>query len=120
ITNKMVFGQKEFKDVFPDFFDFMGNEAVIVAHNAQFDLRFINKELERIGMLPLANRAVDTLRFSRWALPENEHWTLQFLANQFGIEVKSAHRAEDDAMVCMEVFFKCIEASMEKQKSIIS
>ena len=119
ITNKMVFGQKEFKDVFPDFFDFMGEESVIIAHNAQFDLRFINKELERVGLQPLPNKAVDTLRFSRWALPENEHWTLQFLARQFSIDVKNAHRAEDDARVCMEVFFKCIESSIDRQKSTI-
>ena len=117
ITNKMVFGQKEFKEISSDLLNFI-EDSVIVAHNAQFDIRFLNAELERCSLSPLQNKAVDTLRFSRWAYPENEHWTLQFLAKQFGIEVKNAHRAEDDARVCMEVFLKCIEGSMDRQKSV--
>ncbi|MCR4823710.1 MAG: 3'-5' exonuclease [Treponema sp.] len=117
ITNKMVFGQKEFSELAGELLEFLG-DSVIVAHNAQFDLRFINAELERCGREILQNKAVDTLRFSRWAFPENEHWSLQHLAKQFNIEVKSAHRAEDDARVCMEVFFKCIEGSMDRQKSL--
>ena len=117
ITNKMVFGQKEFKEVAGDFLSFLGEESIIVAHNAQFDLRFVNAELERMNHNLLPNKAIDTLRFSRWAFPENGHWTLQHLASQFGIEVKSAHRATDDARVCMEVFFKCIEGSMDRQKA---
>ena len=119
ITNKMVFGQKEFKEIAGDFLDFLGEETIIVAHNAQFDLRFVNAELERMNHEILPNRAIDTLRFSRWTYPENEHWTLQYLANQFKIEVKSAHRASDDARVCMELFFKCIEGSMDRQKSLV-
>jgi len=118
ITNKMVFNQKNFKEIVGDFLEFLG-DSIIIAHNAQFDIRFLNAELERLEMEPLGNRAIDTLRFSRWAFPENEHWTLQFLASQFGIEVKNAHRAEDDARVCMEVFFKCIEGSMLKQKKLV-
>ena len=119
ITNKMVFGQKEFCEIAGDFLDFLGEETIIVAHNAQFDLRFVNAELERMNHEILPNRAIDTLRFSRWTYPENGHWTLQYLANQFKIEVKSAHRASDDARVCMELFFKCIEGSRERQKPII-
>ena len=119
ITNKMVFCQKEFKEIAEDFLAFLG-DSVIVAHNAQFDIRFLNAEFERIGKEILANSAIDTLRFSRWTFPDNGHWTLQFLANQFKIEVKNAHRAEDDARVCMEIFLKCIEKSMDKQKKIVS
>lgn len=119
ITNKMVFGQKEFREIAGDFLSFLGEDSIIIAHNAQFDLRFINAELERMNREPLANKAVDTLRFSRWAYPENEHWTLQFLAKQLEIEVKSAHRAEDDARVCMELFLRCIKDTMDRQKSVV-
>ena len=79
----------------------------------------VKSTLPNVEGTTLANKAIDTLRFSRWALPENEHWTLQFLARQFSIDVKNAHRAEDDARVCMEVFFKCIESSIDRQKSTI-
>lgn len=119
ITNKMVFEQKEFKEIADDFLSFLGEESIIIAHNAQFDLRFVNAELERMNRSPLPNKAVDTLRFSRWAYPENEHWTLQFLANQLKIDVKAAHRACDDARVCMEVFLHCINDTMDRQKSAV-
>ncbi|MBQ8014156.1 MAG: 3'-5' exonuclease [Treponema sp.] len=115
ITNKMVFNQKEFREVAGDLLAFLG-DSIIIAHNAQFDIRFVNAELERMNQGPLLNKAVDTLRFSRWAFPENEHWTLQFLARQLKIEVKAAHRAEDDARVCMELFLRCIKDTMDKQK----
>lgn len=115
ITNKMVFGQKEFSELSAELLEFI-DSSIIVAHNAQFDLRFLNCELERMNHEILKNKAVDTLRFSRWAYPENEHWTLQYLANQLGIEVKSAHRAEDDARVCMEIFLRCISDTMDRQK----
>ena len=115
ITNKMVFGQKEFHEIAPELLKFL-DSTIIVAHNAQFDLRFVNAELERMNHEILQNKAIDTLRFSRWAYPDNGHWTLQFLANQLGIEVKSAHRAEDDARVCMEIFLRCISDTMDRQK----
>ncbi|MBO6218293.1 MAG: 3'-5' exonuclease [Treponema sp.] len=118
ITNKMVFGQKEFKEIADDLLSFL-DESIIIAHNAQFDLRFVNAELERINHDSLLNKAIDTLRFSRWAYPDNEHWTLQFLAEQLKIEVKAAHRAEDDARVCMELFLHCIKDTMDRQKEII-
>jgi DNA polymerase III epsilon subunit family exonuclease len=118
ITNKMVFGQKEFYEIADDFLAFLGADSVIIAHNAQFDLRFINAELERIKKSPLPNKAIDTLRFSRWSYPENEHWTLQYLANKLKIEVKSAHRASDDARVCMEIFLRCITDTSKMQKPV--
>lgn len=118
ITNKMVFGQKEFYEIADDFLAFLGADSVIIAHNAQFDLRFINAELERIKKSPLPNKAIDTLRFSRWSYPENEHWTLQYLANKLKIEVKSAHRASDDARVCMEIFLRCIADTSKMQKPV--
>ena len=118
ITNKMVFGQKEFREIADEFLEFLGEETIIIAHNAQFDLHFVNAELERMNREPLLNKAIDTLRFSRWTFPENEHWTLQFLAEQLKIEVKAAHRASDDARVCMEIFLRCIQDSMSRQKSV--
>lgn len=79
-------------------------DTVLVAHNAQFDLRFVNEESRRLGFLPLSNSAVDTLRLSRLMLPENGCWKQTFLADQFNIDKGHAHRALDDATVCAELF----------------
>ncbi len=116
ITDDMVRDKPIAAAVLPDFLRF-SDGCILVAHNALFDIRFVDAELKRAGLLPLRCQAIDTLSFSRWAYPANGHWKLQFLAEQFGIEVKAAHRASDDARVCMEVFFRCIKDSMNRQKS---
>lgn len=126
IDDDMLSEKPVFSDASSAFLDFLGNgkgteETIIVAHNAQFDLRFLNAELENCGKPRLKNHAVDTLRLSRIAFPEQKSWSLQNLASDFNIEVRSAHRAGDDARVCMEIFKKCLEATrkkkIEKEKS---
>lgn len=115
ITQEMLEHSPPFKTIAEPFLAF-SDQTIIVAHNAQFDLRFINRELELLNMPPLANKAIDTLKLSRWAYPKNKKWTLQYLAAQHNIEVKSAHRAEDDARVCKELFIKCLEDTKDLQK----
>ncbi len=108
ITDDMLKNERPEKEVIPHFLDF-ASDSILIAHNAHFDLRFINSFLEREQKEPLKNLAVDTLRMSRTLLPENSHWTLQYLASQFNIQVNAAHRAFDDARVCMELFKLLLE-----------
>ena len=115
ITDEMVCDKPIAAAVLPDFLRFASG-CILVAHNALFDVKFVDAELKRAGLLPLKQQTIDTLNFSRWAYPANGHWKLQFLAAQFGIEVKSAHRASDDARVCMEVFLRCIRDTLDRQK----
>lgn len=120
IDDEMLFEKPCFSDVSDAFLEFLENdegteETIIVAHNAQFDLRFLNAELENCGKQRLKNHAVDTLRLSRTAFPEKKSWTLQNLAADFKIKVLSAHRADDDARVCMEIFKKCLEETKRKK-----
>lgn len=118
ITDDMVRGAPDMAAVLPGFLRF-ADGCVLVAHNAPFDLKFTNEELRRCGLPSLANQAVDTLALSRWAYPANEHWSLQVLARQFCIDVRAAHRACDDARVCMEVFLRCIRDTMDRQKPLV-
>ena len=114
ITDAMVADKPACAAVLPGFLDFAG-DAVLVAHNAAFDVKFVNAELVRAGLPPLSNAVVDTLRMSRSLLPANGHWNLQFLARQFGIDVHAAHRADDDARVCMEVLLHLLQAQQEQR-----
>ena len=91
----------------------------LIAHNAPFDLGFVNTALERMTFPPLKNKTIDTLPLSRWSYPTLGKYNLQFLAEQFKIEVRAAHRADDDARVCMEVFLRCIKDTMSVQKQPI-
>jgi len=103
ITDEMLKGKPLFKDVAQDFLNFI-QDTVLVAHNAPFDIAFINAELKRIKIGKLTNKVVDTLIFTKEVFPRMESYKLQELAKKFEIVAFSAHRAEDDARVCMEVF----------------
>jgi DNA polymerase III subunit epsilon len=115
IDNTMVLSCPPIDVILPTFMDFIG-DSILIAHNANFDLDFLNAELLRSNFTRLKNNAIDTLEFSRWAYPKLSKHSLQFLAQAFAIDVKHAHRAEDDARVCMEIFFQCLKATASVQK----
>jgi len=115
ITDDMVKDCPPIKDRL-DAFKSFSQGTVLIAHNAQFDVKFINAELARVEKDCLDNEVIDTLALSRWSYPENGTWKLQSLAHQFNIDVHAAHRACDDARVCMEVFLRCIKDTMDKQQ----
>jgi len=106
ITDAMLADKPTASDVLPDFLTFIGN-ATLIAHNAPFDINFINEELSRVMLPQLSNRVVDTRIFARDVFPGLPRYALQELAKHFGIEALDAHRAEDDARVCMELFTVC-------------
>ena len=107
ITNEMIKDAPLAKDALVLFVDFI-KDGILVAHNANFDLNFINAELERAKLPALKNKAIDTLNFVRWAYPLLGKYNLQLMAKLMDIEVNEAHRAYDDARVCMEVFNKTL------------
>ncbi len=116
ITDDLLKGQPLFKDVAKDFLHFIQN-TVLVAHNAMFDIAFINAELKRCKIGKLSNKFIDTLIFSKEVFPRLNSYKLQELAKRFEIVAFEAHRAEDDARVCMELFkhtaTKFIEANQD-------
>ena len=108
IDDSMVSSKLTFAENAPHFLGFI-KDSVLIAHNTPFDLGFVNNELKLAGMKPLENQAADTLTLSRAMLPNLGKYNLQFLAKYFEINVVNAHRAEDDARVCMELFLKLLE-----------
>lgn len=108
ISQEMVDSCKPIKEYLPDFLKFIKN-TVLIAHNAQFDLNFINAECETAGLPPTHNKAIDTLQFSKWAFPQAERHKLDFLADLLKINKGSSHRAFDDAETCRQLFLECIK-----------
>lgn len=49
ITNEFVKDKPVFSQVYSEFLDFIGNDATLVIHNAEFDMKFINWELQNVG-----------------------------------------------------------------------
>ena len=118
ITDAMLKDKPLIADVFPDFFAFIGN-AVLVAHNAPFDVNYINAELKRADKPPLTNKVVDTRIFAKEVYPGLSSYALQDLAVQLGITALEAHRAEDDARVCMELFDKTLTRFLKNNTELV-
>lgn len=115
ITDEMLLAAPDIKQIMPAFRLFC-KDTIIVAHNAHFDLSFLNSESEREGLPPLGNMAVDTLRLSRTVLPENHGWKQTDLAFQFNINTGHAHRAFDDAKTCGELFKLLVRMPVPKNR----
>ncbi|HJU00929.1 MAG TPA: DEDD exonuclease domain-containing protein [Actinomycetes bacterium] len=110
ITNGMVAGAEPIEVVLPCLVEFLGG-AVLVAHNASFDRRFLQANLERHGYQRLANRVVCTARLARKLLPRDEipNVRLATLAAYLGATVAPCHRALTDARATVDVFHSLLE-----------
>lgn len=98
-----------FKDVAQAFLDFIG-DAKLVIHNARFDMRFINAELEWAGLPPLPmSRAIDTLEMARKRFPGAQN-TLDALCRRFGVDnsARDKHGALLDSELLAEVYLELI------------
>ena len=108
ITDAMLQGQPAVRDTLPEFLRFIAG-TVLVAHNAAFDLGFVRSAMGRLGLGLLANDFVDTRVMAQKAYPGRANYKLQSLAVDLGIEALEAHRAVDDARVCLAVFQACLK-----------
>jgi DNA polymerase III subunit epsilon len=110
ITDPMVADEEPIEVVLPCLLEFIGR-AVLVAHNASFDRRFVQANLERHGYQRLANRVVCTARLARKLLPRDEvpNVRLATLAAYLGSTVAPCHRALTDARATVDVFHALLE-----------
>ncbi|RIK94847.1 MAG: DNA polymerase III subunit epsilon [Proteobacteria bacterium] len=100
-------GKPTFAEVVADFVDFLG-EARLVAHNAEFDVKFINAEFARLGFSPLtATRVVDTLAIARRKFP-GAPASLDALCKRFGVDnsARDKHGALLDAELLAHVYLE--------------
>lgn len=93
-----------FSSVVADFLRFI-HEAVLVMHNAAFDLRFLNSELKRCHMPPLRNGVIDTWKLAIIYNPPRCR-SLDYLCGKYGVQNKrkcGVHGAMEDAEMLVEV-----------------
>ena len=104
ISNQMVRNAPKFAEIASDFLGFIG-DAVLVAHNAHFDMRFLNHEIGRIYEgYRVANSHLCTVQLSRKLLPNIENHRLHTVAEHYSIYIANRHRAADDAHATAKVF----------------
>jgi len=108
ITDSMVRDAPSFDRLIPDLLAFLG-DTVLVAHNAPFDLSFLNYGLYCHGRRHLHNPVVDTCRLSRKLIPGLSSAGLDSVVRHLGVQVKDRHRAGGDAEATVGVLLKLLE-----------
>nr|WP_240056501.1 PolC-type DNA polymerase III [Bacillus mesophilum] len=96
ITDDLVENAPEVEDVLKKFYDWT-EDAVLVAHNASFDMGFLNVGYKKIGLGKSPNPVIDTLELARFLYPDMKNHRLNTLAKKFDVELTQHHRAIYDA-----------------------
>ncbi len=110
ISDRMVKTAPKFREVIGEFLSFIG-DSVLVAHNAHFDMRFLNFEIGRIHEnYRVGNPSLCTVRLSR-RLNQNtvENHRLKTLAEHYRVALVNHHRASDDARATTHIFINLLE-----------
>jgi DNA polymerase-3 subunit epsilon len=87
---------------------------VFVAHNANFDWRFLSAEIERATRRPLVGRRLCTVRMARQLVPQLTRRNLDSIASFYGITITRRHRAGGDAVATAQVLSRLLEAAHDR------
>lgn len=112
ITDDMVLEAPKIEESLPAFLDFVG-ESALVAHNAGFDVGFIEQNCVRLGRSRTFT-SVDTVGLARVLLPTLSKYKLNIVAKALNISLENHHRAVDDAAATAEIYVKFIEMLKER------
>jgi DNA polymerase III epsilon subunit family exonuclease len=109
ISDEMVRHAPKFGDVADEFLKFIG-DSVLVAHNAGFDLRFLDYEVGRVYEdYRVGNPSLCTVQLSRRLLPDIDNHKLKTVANYFSVELVNHHRANADAYATAKIFVNLLD-----------
>jgi DNA polymerase III epsilon subunit family exonuclease len=113
ITDAMLAGAPTIDQILPSFIDFLGagNETVLVAHNAPFDMSFVKAAAIAHSYQWPDYAVIDTARIARYVLDRDEvpNCKLSTLAPFFGSSTSPSHRALDDARATVDVLHGIFE-----------
>ena len=105
ITNDMVEEAPEVEEVMPELIDFVG-DLPIVAHNANFDYKFIQNYSNNSFT---KNKVIDTVPIGRRLYPELPNHKLGTIAKHIGIREDGFHRAEFDCECCAKIYMEYLK-----------
>jgi len=106
ISNEMLRGQPTIDEALPQFHEYCA-DAVLVGHNAAFDMRFLQLKEDQTGVR-FTQPVLDTLLLSEVLHPNQESHALEAIAERLGVKVLARHTALGDALVTGEVFLRMI------------
>lgn len=108
ITNAKVKNSPKFANIAKQFLEFIGN-GILVAHNAKFDIKFINMELSLINLPPLSNEVEDTLKIAKKKFP-GAPASLDALCKRFKVDLteRTFHGALLDSKLLACIYRKMV------------
>lgn len=106
ITNEDVKDSYPFEEHADYIYELLA-DCVFVAHNADFDLSFLQAEFKRAGLPKWQGKKMDTVELAKILFPMSLGFKLGDLAAELNIELANAHRADDDARATAELFKCC-------------
>ena len=115
LTYERLQNEPKFSDIVTSFLEFIEGAELII-HNAPFDMGFLNNELELIGLPPLQNAVVDTLKFAREMHPGKKN-SLDALCGRY--EIDNAHRTLHGALLDTELLAEVYFAMTRGQESLL-
>lgn len=113
ITNEQVANQPKIDEAIEKFVEFVG-DAVLVAHNAPFDMGFIKRDVKKCLNINLENSVIDTLQMARDLFPDFKKYGLGDLNKSLGLALEKHHRAVDDSQATANMFIIFLEKYKEK------
>lgn len=121
ISMEFLEGKPFFRNIAKDLIDFIADSS-LVAHNARFDMGFLNMEFERAGIAPFPKtKVIDTLWIARQRIAGLPKYTLDYLCDYFQIDRKireeKGHGALLDAQILAEIYYNLM---VEKEQKLFS
>jgi len=113
ITDQLVTNEPKIDQVIGKFVDFIG-DAVLVAHNAPFDMGFIKRDIKKYLNIDLENSVIDTLQMARDLFPDLKKYGLGDLNKVLGLALENHHRAVDDSQATANMFIIFLEKYKER------
>ena len=112
INDNMVLDAPTIEEILPKFLEF-SEGCVMVAHNASFDMGFIEANCKRQG-IEKEFTIVDTVALARVLMPQLNRFKLDTVAKALKVSLENHHRAVDDAGCTAEIFVKFIEMLQQR------
>ena len=112
ISDETVKDAPELSEALPKFLEFAG-DLPLVAHNAGFDMAFINRACERLG-IEREFTSIDTVEMCKILFPDMKRHKLDVMAKKLKVGPFDHHRASEDAAVLGRIYIKLLEKMQEE------
>jgi DNA polymerase-3 subunit alpha (Gram-positive type) len=113
IDDSMVKDAPTIEEVLPEFITFIG-DAVLVAHNARFDMGFLYAACRKQGIMEPTNPVLDTLELGRILFPTMKNHRLNTFADKYKVSLDNHHRAVDDAVALGGILMGMIKDASDR------